>query len=46
MYPLLVCDLEGYINDAEYTYILILKPSFNLFIVEKKFVAHKDQIRL
>jgi hypothetical protein len=43
MYPLLVCDLEGCINDVEYTFILILKLFFNLFIVKKQFVAHKDQ---
>jgi hypothetical protein len=46
MYPLLVCDLEGCINGVEYVYIMILKPSFNLFIVKKLLVAHKDQIRL
>jgi hypothetical protein len=46
MYPLLACDLEGCINDVEYTYILILKPFFNIFIVKKLLVAHKDQIWL
>jgi hypothetical protein len=40
MYPLLVCDLEGCIFYAENTYILILNPSFNLFIVKKQFVSH------
>jgi hypothetical protein len=43
MYPLFVCDLEGCIYDVEHKDILILNPSFNLFIV-KIFVAHKDQI--
>jgi hypothetical protein len=39
-------DLKGCINDVEYTFILILKPPFKIFIVEKLFVAHKDRIRL
>jgi hypothetical protein len=44
MYPLLACDLEGCINDVEHTYIMILNLSFNIFIVKKLFVAHKEQI--
>jgi hypothetical protein len=46
MYHLLACDLEDCINDVEYVYIFILKPSFNIFIVKKLCVAHKDWIWL
>jgi hypothetical protein len=35
MYPLFVCDLEGCIYDVEHKDILILKPSFNIFIVKR-----------
>jgi hypothetical protein len=46
MHPLFICDLEGCIYDVEDTYILILKPSFNISTIKRLLVAHKDQIRL
>jgi hypothetical protein len=46
MYPLLACDLEGFINDVEYTHIMILNHFFNILIVKKLLIAHKGKIRL
>jgi len=46
MYPLLACDLEGCINDAKCTFVLILETLFNVFILKKLFAAHKDHIKL
>jgi hypothetical protein len=46
MYSLFVYDLEGCIYDVEHKDILMLKPSFNIFLVKRLFVALKDQIRL
>jgi hypothetical protein len=46
MHPIFVSDLYGCINDVEYEYILMLKPSFNILIVKKQLVAHKDEIML
>jgi hypothetical protein len=39
MYPLFLCDLEGGIYDAKHTYILILKPSFNLLLL-RSYLLH------